>query len=351
MDRPRRTIRPPARLIETETVAPPPRKRKKPEPAEQLHVLLTSPKSQLVRMDISDVINANTWNMLSEESKASLKGLLPPTAFRGFRDSIPANHPSITNGSAMPVEPPAPEGDAEVESGIFKDSYFLSAAHTFQDHIYSNWLSDKHMEDVRKYEEGVKNGTLAAPWKDEEWERNNPLEDESKTRQSQIKLSTLVEKGILQVADVIVLKHHFAAVGILVEKDAVIRSIHPKTHAITVLIHPGSTTHLPTHLISPSPAQPSAPTQEAVVTAPAQLENALLDNDARIERSQRPNGNAWKSMSVWRWRGTIPSEDVGDGRWGRANHGTLFYLRGTYQNESCRYSTTTISDGIQYTAR
>ncbi|KAG6872825.1 hypothetical protein C0995_006307 [Termitomyces sp. Mi166 len=354
MDRPRRTIRQPVRLIDTVIPSPPNTTRPKRkttqdapiDPAEQLHTLLTSPKSGLTTMDISDLINAASWNILSAESQNMLKALLPPTAFVGFNAVIDADHPSVVDGDAMAVDslPPANE---VVDTAVFTDPHFLAAAHTLQDHIYSGWMTDSHVRKVSKYEEGIRTGTLAAPWKDEVWERNNggprPVSvptnngtvssSERAGQAAEIKLVTLAQEGVLQVGDIIVLKRNFSALDILVEKDAIIQAIHPKTHALTVLLEPGPSTHLPASLLSPHPSSPTGLTQEAVITSPSQLETVLLDNDGRVERGKRPNGNAWKSMTLWRWRSTAPWEDVGDGRWGRENHGTLFYLRGTYYHE------------------
>jgi len=62
------------------------------------------------------------------------------------------------------------------------------------------------------------------------------------------------------------------------------------------------------------------------------LETGLLDLDGRVDRQKRPNGNAWKCFTVWRWRGD-PVNMVDDERGGRENHGTLFYLRSTYYHE------------------
>ncbi|KAG5336913.1 hypothetical protein E4T56_gene11881 [Termitomyces sp. T112] len=353
MDRPRRTTRQPARLIDIVTSSPPTTTRSKRkttqdapiDTAEQLHTLLTSPKSDLTTMEISDLINTASWNMLSSDSQNMLKTLLPSTSFIGFNAVIGADHPSAVDSGAMAES--TPSAIEVVDTAVFTDSHFLAAAHTLQDHIYSGWMSKSHAQKVAKYEEGIRNGTMAAPWKDEVWERNNggprPVtmptnngtvsSSDRAGEAAEIKLVTLAQAGVLQVGDIIVLKRNFSALDILIEKDAIIQSIHPKTHTLTVLLEPGTSTHLPAPLLSPHPSPPTGLTQEAVITSPTQLETALLDNDGRVERGKRPNGNAWKSMTVWRWRGTAPWEDVGGGRWGRENHGTLFYLRGTYYHE------------------
>ncbi|KAG6824906.1 hypothetical protein H0H92_005440, partial [Tricholoma furcatifolium] len=145
-----------------------------------------------------------------------------------------------------------------------------------------------------------------------------------------IKLTTLVEGKMLQVGDIIAFKRYFSAIEVLIEKDALIRYINPETFALTLFVAPGTTSHLPSAFLAPHPAEPSEKIKEAIVTTPTQLENTLIDTDGRVQRRQRPNGNAWKSSTVWRWQGTAPWEDVQDGRWGRQKIGTLFHLRDVY---------------------
>ncbi|KAG5653885.1 hypothetical protein H0H81_009707 [Sphagnurus paluster] len=349
MDRPRRSTRQPAKFLDATRSSPPPasspirpkRKSQDVDPVNQLHMLLTSPKSILTSIDISDLINAASWDMLSPDSKAMLKALLPPTAFLGFREMIGQDHPSAAEAESDVM---AIDAMGEVDTSLFTDPHFLAAAHTLQDHIYSDWMSDAHALKVKRFEEGVRDGTMAAAWKDEVWERNNaaPVAAVMSTSESgaragdaaEVKLVTLAKSGVLRVGDLIVLKRNFQNLNLVVEKDAIIQSIHPKTHALTVLFEPGPAVHLPQHLLSPYPGEASAPTQVASITSPTQLETALLDNDGRVERARRPNGNAWKCMTVWRWRGEPPdTPGDGDGRWGRESHATLFYLRGTYFHE------------------
>ena len=63
--------------------------------------------------------------------------------------------------------------DAELNLSIFSNPHFLAASRTFQDHLYLGWFSATHLEKVKDFQEAVQNGTLAAPWKDEVWDREN----------------------------------------------------------------------------------------------------------------------------------------------------------------------------------
>jgi len=190
---------------------------------------------------------------------------------------------------------------------------------------------------------------MAAPWKDEVWERDNPALEAIELDvapsaslsvgraggASEVKLYTLAKKGIIRVGDVIAYKRTFATSEV-VEKDVIVQSIHPKTYALTILTQPGPVKYLPPHLLADPPEEPDAPTLSMTITSPTMLETGLLDTDDRMERARRPNGNAWKCFTVWRWR----RGDAGGGNWregdergGRENHGTLFYLRGSYYHE------------------
>lgn len=111
-----------------------------------------------------------------------------------------------------------------------------------------------------------------------------------------------------------------------------IHEVHPKTYALTVHALSGSVKDLPAHLLSEHPTVDGPqPIQSMTITSPTMLETALLELDGRIDRSRRPNGNAWKSFTIWRWRGG--GFNPVDSRGGRENRGTLFYLRACYSQE------------------
>lgn len=114
--------------------------------------------------------------MLSPDSQSRLAALLPPTASRSFQPTIAPDHPA--SADSMKVDFGQPD---LVDTSLFTDPHFLAAAHTFQDHLYSNWLSEAQAEKMKKYEQGIKDGSLAAPWKDEVWERDNAREEPTAT--------------------------------------------------------------------------------------------------------------------------------------------------------------------------
>ena len=46
-----------------------------------------------------------------------------------------------------------------------------------QDHLYTGWMTQKHRDLVRDFRNGVSQGTVHAPWKDEVWDRDHPEEN------------------------------------------------------------------------------------------------------------------------------------------------------------------------------
>lgn len=118
--------------------------------------------------------------MLSQEKREELAKLLPQTAFFGFEPTLDPEHPAMkqrqndlaieNEGASSSSSNFVPHPDM-VNLSVFTDGHFLAAAHTFQDHLCSGWMVDTHVEKVKTFEQGVKDGTVHAPWKDEVWER------------------------------------------------------------------------------------------------------------------------------------------------------------------------------------
>lgn len=133
------------------------------------------PKMNSFALSIQDVLDPLVWEMLSGESRSTLKPLLPPTAFVGYCPKLGRDHPAAQ--ADMDVDPSNGNGamtDEVDAAALFTDAHFLAAARTFQDHLYSNWLSDAHREKIDKFESDLRNGSLAVRWKDEQWLEDNP---------------------------------------------------------------------------------------------------------------------------------------------------------------------------------
>lgn len=142
-----------------------------------------------------DVLSYANFLDLSPESQQLLVAFLPPTAFAAFSPSVPLTHvdysPLQREGTeaapadedCMDVDAPQagsglPQGTQErtpatLDPAVFTSPFFLSAARTYQDHLFSGWFGKKAREEVAQFESGVRDGILHAPWKDEVWERDH----------------------------------------------------------------------------------------------------------------------------------------------------------------------------------
>ncbi|KAF7983115.1 hypothetical protein HWV62_24067 [Athelia sp. TMB] len=318
-ERPRRSTRAPAKVPVVHasslkrnaddningTVSP--RKKTKIEERDLLDILLHEPASALTTMDIAGILNANAWMELSPESRDRLCHLLPPTAFEGFEPTLDPSHPSQLDkagSDAMDVDVNAFRCAATLNLDAFQDSHFLAAAHTYQDHIFSGWRSAAQADLRARFEQGVRDGTLHAPWKDEVWEGQHPPEVAESSllagEAAELKLADLVKGSMLKVGDMLAYKRNFTNLGRIVEKDVLIQDINLRTSAITVLVQPGSEP-LPRALQERNPPDPTPSTRSMTISSPSQLETGVLDLEGHVSRADRPNGNAWKNFSVWRW--------------------------------------------------
>ena len=79
----------------------------------------------------------------------------------------------------MEVDSPPPSDSAllrtpaTLDPAVFTSPFFLSAAHTFQDHLFSGWLGKKAEADLARFLKGASDETLNAEWKDEVWAREH----------------------------------------------------------------------------------------------------------------------------------------------------------------------------------
>ncbi|KAI0643249.1 hypothetical protein C8Q79DRAFT_928435 [Trametes meyenii] len=394
----RRSARTPAKTPTKQPTAvarPPPEspsgnpkgKRKAREPAEKssaekLEHLLTNSKSKLTKLDITGVINYANFLDLSEEAQRRLCALLPPTAFTTFAPSVSPTHPdyvpaatqtghSPDDDDRMQVDvdgqPPEVSGGqtpATLDPSVLTSPFFLSAAHTFQDHLFSSWLAKKASDDLAKFREGAMSGDLHVDWKDEVWERDQqrPAGTTRSKPAPKMDMNALAKHGLLQKGDVLAYKRAFPALNVTVEKDVLIESVDPQTHALSFLLPPGTQRSLPPALLSLDPHEcEDKILSVAGVSDPVALERAVLDSDGRIRSADKYEHDVaacttasplspgfqdevanviavrgWKSFTVWRWReehragggdGMLPIMEQQE-RAGREKVATLFYLRG-----------------------
>lgn len=118
------------------------------------------------------IINVSTWATLSRESQAYLCTLLPQTALKGFTPSFPSTHPSRASDIcdvSLPDTSAGCSSPAVADPAVFTDPHFTAALLTFQDHLYSSWLTAAHGTVVETFKRGLLDGSMHAPYKDETW--------------------------------------------------------------------------------------------------------------------------------------------------------------------------------------
>lgn len=125
--------------------------------------------------------------MLSDDARARLSLLLPSTAFQGYQPTIEPTHPSRPGANSDAMDVDSTNGFRCVDTldpSVFQDNHFLAAAHTFQDHIFTGWMAEEHLQTLAKFESGILDGSLHAPWKDEVWERDQDAGGDLRTNAS-----------------------------------------------------------------------------------------------------------------------------------------------------------------------
>ncbi|KAI0684492.1 hypothetical protein BC835DRAFT_635456 [Cytidiella melzeri] len=324
-------------------------------PAKRLEYLLTHGRSKLTTMDISDILSYQNFLKLSELSQQSLCALLPPSAFAAFLPSLDSSHPAARRQ-------PEPQSDirvgavcspATLDSKIFSNPFLLSGAKAFQDHMFSGWRSSGAKDTVTQYEQGIANGALHAEWKDEQWAREHPSFTRAKPHSVDLDLVALAKRSVLQQGDVVFYRRRFSSIGVTVEKELLVCSIDPSSHAINFLLQPGKSPSLPRELLVANPPHPQPPTLAMdCIMSSVELEEGVLDLNKQIPHevfsiaNDISGHNTWtnvgngsadavgasraaKALSVWRWTDETKSDvelhrtlDKG----GRELLGTVHYL-------------------------
>jgi hypothetical protein len=87
------------------------------------------------------------------------------------------------------ITAPSPDN---LDPAVFTDPHFVASLMTFQDHLYSGWMTAKHKAKLADYERGIRDGTLHAPYKDEVWDaehRQGVDDDEGSDGQARVRKS------------------------------------------------------------------------------------------------------------------------------------------------------------------
>ncbi|KAH8105481.1 hypothetical protein BXZ70DRAFT_921031 [Cristinia sonorae] len=312
----------------------------------KLDYLLTNSKSKLTTMDITDVLNYENFVNLSEESQVALCRLMPPTAFSTFSRSLPPLHPGYARGtSPMDVDTSNANSPATLNPNFFSSPAFLAAANTFQDHLYSSWMTTTAIAQVNKFKQGIQDGSLHAQWKDEAWnDEAQPSKQAGFSASNDI--ANLAKRSLIKEGDILVYKRTLQPFGVEIEKDLLVRSIDSKTNSLDLLLRPGTTKSLPSDQLvigAPDPTPPTL-TMEGILSS-TELEEAVLEVDGRVTLADfyRTTANtkdadrrgiqslrAAKAITVWRWQEEMMNDfemQMALERGGRELLTTVYFLR------------------------
>ncbi|GAB1217259.1 hypothetical protein ATERTT37_006495 [Aspergillus terreus] len=200
------------------------------------HMLMTSPNSQLVDLDLVKLLaRPEAWDCLEEAEKQEILNLLP-------EDVHPSLHPSPDDPDAK--IPPLPQTflrysnnwrdgvrqfQLDLQLGRYDPEWLRQAEEASQQRAAGNF--DKFKE--QEFEEF--------------WGQKQKVDQRlASGESSQVRLTTLVEKGIIQKGDVWRLSRTFTNGGknkVLIEKEAKVVDI--KNGKLTFLIPPGQRVVLP----------------------------------------------------------------------------------------------------------
>ncbi|KAG9025634.1 hypothetical protein FRB95_009952 [Tulasnella sp. JGI-2019a] len=252
--------------------------------APKLDFLLSDPKSKLCHMDILDVINGNTWTMLSEDARNRLAAFLPETSFQTFRPEVDPSHPSRSSKTNAHTDDQMEVDCLPKKAAFLKDDFMScqsiqTASQQFQDHIYSSYMGADHLKKVQTFQQALAAGTAHVAWKDEVWAREHGDDDpdqaipaaahgSSKEKANLdnttfISLRELAAHGFLRVGDIIAYNRPFGKLrhSITVKKDLLVQSIDPDSLSVTFLLSPRNLTSLGEDILTyPLMILPTIPT-------------------------------------------------------------------------------------------
>ncbi|KAJ3038093.1 hypothetical protein HDV00_000976 [Rhizophlyctis rosea] len=273
--------------------APTPSKAKRPRVDKTtVEYLLTNRGSQLAKEDtnLKALFSYEIFSSFSPEDQAELANLLSEVdTVPGSDASAPSLHqvetstahtdPMLLDDTASTSTPQA--STRSIPPKFLKYNHNLEECiESFQELLGLGYYEPDQQELMLKDVEKTKMDYDA--WKEEHFEEvwgeklDPELTDAIAEAAKSIDLAELFRARVLVGGDVLRFRKRFVKKGILVEKDV---KIMESDGSITVCC---------------------GKEVWKDVRAPTMIENLVLDFDGRLARGERPNGNAWKSISLIR---------------------------------------------------
>ena len=234
--------------------------------------ILTSPKSCLVHADISTLLNAATWELLSVEERSQCLALLPDV------DKVVQD-----------------DGTNTINHHLFRDVLLQDTFRNFQDRLATGQMLPSH---VKKLEQAhrdrmdgkgdkTKNEQFERCWGDKQVLDHGLLAGET----TKLRLTSMIADAVIKLDDIFSYRRTFTSVDehggkvkLVVEKECLITHImNAPGIGLILCIARGQEKHL---------QRDGTDSLTEDITTLAQLENKILTTDGRI--SNPPNGNAWK---------------------------------------------------------
>ncbi|KND00723.1 uncharacterized protein SPPG_03839 [Spizellomyces punctatus DAOM BR117] len=229
--------------------------------AQSIEYLLTNRKSKLGKsgLDLKKIFSFEVFQMLSPEDQDELTQLVP----------------SVDRANARGIH------DPPLTERFFKYSTHLrESIGVFQDMLAGGFYEPAGQEQMVQEVEDTKKDYDS--WKEQNYEEvwgdhlDQEVSEEIASIAKTITLKEMCEQDILRSGDEFVYKRSFGKIGVTVEKAVKIISVDG-----TLRVQSGNATW-------------------ADIEAPTRLETLILDQDKRVSKNKRPNGNAWKSIRLRR---------------------------------------------------
>ncbi|KAI8824839.1 ASXH domain-containing protein [Fimicolochytrium jonesii] len=265
--RKRPTSPPPPPISSTTPTRRPKRARIQIDSNTSIETLLTSKKSRLGSegCDLMKCFTYDIFQMFTPAEQSSLASLVPSIDL--------AQSPPSSLSTTLP------------ERFFNHNRHLRESVHEFQANLGNGFYEPQEWEAMVRGREGSRREF--DEWKEQHYEEvwgeqldQDEAGDEVASLAKTITLKDMCKAGVIRKADRLLYKKNFGgSLNISVEKTVTITSIHPTTQTLTIR---------------------SARLTWADITNPTRLETYILDQDGRVAKSRRPNGNAWKSMVLVR---------------------------------------------------
>ncbi|CAG8536258.1 2114_t:CDS:2 [Paraglomus brasilianum] len=209
---------------------------------------------------------------------------------------------NINENDASTTPPHQPTIKHVLRPYFFHDVIYKECVTEFQEQLYNGECTEEYKATVRKAREDYLNSDVVEPWKDLEFEKQwGDLSFDPRTQiagdSASIALTDMALAKLIRENDILFYERCFNKVDVKVVSRVRVISINKRSGALTVV----------------DEKDPALVFDDIV--KPTALETQIIDEDGRVPKDRRPNGNAFRSIKLIR-----------NGK----NLGSLFHIRKEY---------------------